>query len=180
MHAACKAPESALPLARLACNSPGMADIINFDPSPQDDPPIVLRFTDERVELDAETSALVRQICRQTGQDEQTIVEACFRHFIEAARLPRVFRPDEPGSLDYDIAQLKAKAQALGQADHAPPTLDEQLDTIKAHVRDLRSSFTHHKGEHDGGIPEPEILREIECLEATLKLLTRWKAANPS
>lgn len=155
-----------------------MGEIFNFGSADQPERPIVLRFTDGNIELDPETSALVRQICRQTGQDEQTVVESSFRHFIEAAKLPRVFRPDEPGSLEYDIAQLKANANAMEPAAPAPPTLDEQIAAIDSHIRTLRESFTHHEGTHDGGIPEPEITREIECFEAAVQTLTRAKSAE--
>lgn len=60
-----------------------------------------------------------------------------------------------------------------------PPTLDEQITLIDQMIGSLKRSFTHSEGEHKHQIPEPEIERDIECLEATRRILV-WAKYHPS
>ena len=57
------------------------------------------------------------------------------------------------------------------------PTLDEQISVVGSMLEGLRHSFTHVAGEHEGQITDADVLREIECLEATRRILIGVKAA---
>lgn len=60
-----------------------------------------------------------------------------------------------------------------------PPDLDEQIATITSNIASLRNAFTLCDGEQKGQIAEPEVLREIQCLEATRRVLT-WAKYHPA
>ena len=49
--------------------------------------------------------------------------------------------------------------------------MEEQIAVIDSMLEGFRHSFTHVAGEHEGQITDVDVLREIECLEATRRIL---------
>jgi hypothetical protein len=54
-----------------------------------------------------------------------------------------------------------------------PPSIHDQIAAVEECIEVFRRSFTHAFGEHDGGITDPDAIKEIKCLEAALQTLRR-------
>jgi hypothetical protein len=51
------------------------------------------------------------------------------------------------------------------------PSIDEQIEVIRGTIESLSRSHTDYFGLNEGTIADPEAVRCIKCLEATLAIL---------
>lgn len=53
------------------------------------------------------------------------------------------------------------------------PSIHDQIAAVEECIQTLTSSHTNAFGEHDGGITDPAVIREIASLETAVKTLRR-------